>query len=229
VRGSVYHGFRAPTLNEFYRNFSAGNTQTRANEALDPERMTGGDLGVVVGDARASARVTGFWNRLDNAITAVTLSATPTQIIRQRANADRLKANGVELEGNVRLGGGFAVNAATGVTSVHYTGNTALNGKRVPQVPSYNAGAGVQYNALPWTASAQLRVTGPQFEDDLNVFTLRRATVVDVFGSRTIARWVSAFAAVENLFDSIYDVGRTPVLTTGLPRSARVGVRIFLP
>ena len=229
VRGAVYHGFRAPTLNEFYRNFSAGNTQTRANEALDPERMTGGDVGVVVGDARASARVTGFWNRLDHAITAVTLSSTPTQIIRQRANADRLKANGVELEGNVRLGGGFAVNAAIGVTSVHYAGNTTLNGKRVPQVPSYNVGAGVQYNALPWTASAQLRVTGPQFEDDLNVFTLRRATVVDIFGSRTIARWVSAFAAVENLFDSIYDVGRTPVLTTGLPRSARVGVRVFLP
>jgi outer membrane receptor protein involved in Fe transport len=99
VRGAVYHGFRAPTLNEFYRNFSAGNTQTRANPTLDPERMTGGDAGVLVGNARASARVTMFWNRLDNAITAITLSTTPTQIIKQRANADRLESNGVELEG----------------------------------------------------------------------------------------------------------------------------------
>ena len=72
VRGAVYHGFRAPTLNEFYRNFSAGNTLTRANEALGPERMTGGDAGVLIGNARASARITGFWNRLDNAITAIT-------------------------------------------------------------------------------------------------------------------------------------------------------------
>ena len=239
VRGAVYHGFRAPTLNEFYRNFSAGNTQTRANEALEPERMTGGDAGVVIGDARASARITGFWNRLDNAITAITCSpagvcpgglvSTATQIIRLRSNADRLQSNGAELEGSVRLAGGFAVNAAAGITSVHFTGNTALRGNRVPQVPSYNFGGGVQYNRLPWTASAQLRVTGAQFEDDLNLFTLRRATVVDVFGSRTIARWISAFAAVENLFDSIYDVGRTPVLTTGLPRSARVGVRMFFP
>jgi outer membrane receptor protein involved in Fe transport len=229
VRGAVYHGFRAPTLNEFYRNFSAGNTLTRANEALGPERMTGGDAGVVVGNARASARVTGFWNRLDNAITAITLSSTPTQIVRLRANADRLRSNGAELEGNVRLPDGFAVNAALGVTSVHFAGNTTLRGNRVPQVPSYNVGTGVDYNRLPWTASVQLRVTGPQFEDDLNVFTLRRATVVDVFGSRAIARWISAFVAVENAFDEIYDVGRTPVLTTGLPRSARVGVRIFLP
>src|SRR6185295_9819047 len=128
VRGAVYHGFRAPTLNEFYRNFSAGSTLTRANEALGPERMTGGDLGVLIGNARASARVTGFWNRLDNAITAITQPSTPPQIIRLRANADRLQSNGAELEGNVRLAYGFAVNAALGVTSVHFTGNTTLRG-----------------------------------------------------------------------------------------------------
>jgi len=229
VRGAVYHGFRAPTLNELYRNFSAGNTQTRANPALDPERLTGGDAGVLIGNARASARVTGFWNRLDHAITAITLSSTPTQIIRQRANADRVQANGVELEGNVRLASGFAVNAAAGITRVHYTGNTTLHGNRVPQVPSYNVGTGLQYNREGWSGSAQLRVTGPQFEDDLNLFTLRRATVVDLFGSRTLTRWLNVFVAGENVFDSIYDVGRTPVLTTGLPRTVRAGVRIFLP
>jgi outer membrane receptor protein involved in Fe transport len=212
-----------------YRNFSAGSTLTRANEALDPERMTGGDLGVLVGNGRASARVTGFWNRLDDAITAITLSSTPTQIIRQRANADRLQSNGLELEGNLRLMDGISVDASTGITSTHYAGNTSLRGNRVPQVPSYNLAAGFRYGRQPWTATAQLRVTGPQFEDDLNVFTLRRATVVDVFAGRTIARSINAFVAVENLFDSIYDVGRTPVLTTGLPRSARAGVRIFLP
>jgi outer membrane receptor protein involved in Fe transport len=229
VRGAVYHGFRAPTLNELYRNFSAGSTLTRANEALDPERMTGGDLGVLVGTGHASARITGFWNRLDDAITAITLSSTPTQIIRQRANADRVQANGLELEGNLRVTSGVSLDASTGITRVHFTGNTSLNGNRVPQVPSYNAAAGVRYGRQPWTASAQLRVTGPQFEDDQNVFTLRRATVVDIFAGRTIARSISAFFAVENLFDSIYDVGRTPVLTTGLPRSARVGIRMFLP
>jgi outer membrane receptor protein involved in Fe transport len=229
VRGAVYHGFRAPTLNELYRNFSAGNTLTQANPALDPERMTGGDAGVLIGNARASARITGFWNRLDNAITAITLRVTPTQIVKQRANADRLKSTGVELEGNARLMDGLSINAALGVTSVHFAGNTTLRGNRVPQVPSYNVGAGLQYNRSGWTGSAQLRVTGAQFEDDLNLFTLRRATVVDLFGGRTLTRWINVFVAGENVFDSIYDVGRTPVLTTGLPRTVRAGVRIFLP
>ena len=44
-----------------------------------------------------------------------------------------------------------------------------------------------------------------------------------------LARKVTAFVAIENLFDATYDVGRTPALTTGLPRAARVGLQIALP
>ena len=56
VRGSAYKGFRAPTLNEFYRGFRVGNTQTNPNEALLPERLTGGDGGVLDQPRRASRR-----------------------------------------------------------------------------------------------------------------------------------------------------------------------------
>ena len=80
-----------------------------------------------------------------------------------------------------------------------------------------------------WSTSAQLRITGPQFEDDQNLYTLREATVLDVFAGRTFMRGVTAFVAVENLFNTTYDVGRTPVLTTGLPRATRAGVMIALP
>ena len=79
------------------------------------------------------------------------------------------------------------------------------------------------------TIARSARVTGPQFEDDQNVFTLRRATVLDVFGGGTLARRLTAFVAVENVFDAVYDVGRTPTVTTGLPRAARIGVQIVLP
>jgi hypothetical protein len=53
--------------------------------------------------------------------------------------------------------------------------------------------------------------------------------VLDVFGGRTLARRLTAFVAVENVFDAVHDVGRTPTLTTGLPRAARIGVQIVLP
>jgi outer membrane receptor protein involved in Fe transport len=229
VRGAAYHGFRAPTLNELYRNISVGNTQTRPNEALEPERLTGGDVGVMVTQGRVSARVTGFWNVLDEAITAITLSTTPTLIIKQRANADTVHASGLEVEADMRLRSSMAVTFASGFTSSTFQGDTSLRGNRVPQVPEYNLALGARYTPRAWTASAQLRITGPQFEDDQNVYTLRRATVVDVFGGRAFGRGVTAFVAVENLFDATYDVGRTPVLTTGLPRAGRVGVLIAMP
>jgi outer membrane cobalamin receptor len=229
VRGAVYHGFRAPTLNEFYRNFSSGNTQTRPNEGLGPERLTGGDAGILVSRGPASARVTGFWTVLDDAITTVTLSSTPQQIIRQRANADRLLASGAEFEGELRLRGSLSVAFTSGLVSSRFKGDTNLRGKRAPQVPNYNLGLSVRFVRSPWTASSQFRVTGPQFEDDLNVFTLRRAEVWDVFASRTLAGRVNAFVAVENLLDATYDVGRTPILTIGLPRAARAGVVLTLP
>ena len=229
VRGAVYQGFRAPTLNEFYRNFSSGNTQTRPNDGLGPEKLTGGDAGILISRGPASARVTGFWTVLDDAITTVTLSSTPQAIIRQRANADRLRAAGVEFEGEVRVARTLSLAFSSGIVSSRFHGDTNLRGKRVPQVPTYNMGLSLRYLHQGWTASSQFRVTGPQFEDDLNVFTLRRAAVWDVFGSRTIAGRVSAFVAVENLLDSTYDVGRTPILTTGLPRASRAGVVITLP
>jgi outer membrane cobalamin receptor len=228
VRGSAYGGFRAPTLNELYRGFRAGNTQTNPNEALLPERLTGADGGVLVARGRLSARVTGFWNVLDDAITNVTLSSTPQLITKQRANADQMRSGGFEFESDVRLPGSMSLGFSSGIVNARFKGDTSLRDNRVPQVPAYNVGVNIRFTHEAWSASSQLRVTGAQFEDDLNLFTLRRATVMDVFGSRALSRKVTVFVAIENLFDNEYDVGRTPILTTGVPRAARAGVQVWL-
>ena len=229
IRGSGYKGFRAPTLNEFYRGFRVGSTQTNPNEALLPERLTGADGGLLVSYRGLSARATAFWNILDDAITNVTLSTTPTLITKQRANADKVRAAGVELEGDVRVRPALAITAAVGLLRSKFTGSGSLSGKLVPQVPRYNVGAGARYANSGWTGSAQVRVTGRQFEDDQNAFILRRATVFDIYAGRQVVRQMQLFVAVENLFDNDYDVGRTPILTTGLPRAIRAGVQVALP
>jgi hypothetical protein len=36
---------------------------------------------------------------------------------------------------------------------------------------------------------------------------------------------IEIFAGVENAFDEEQDVGRTPIRTIGLPRTARIGLR----
>lgn len=228
LRGSAYGGFRAPTLNELYRGFRAGNTQTNPNEALAPERLKGVDGALLVARGRASARVTGFWNVLDDTITNITLSTTPQLITKQRANADKMRSAGIEVEADVRWTP-FSIAFSSAIVNARFKGDTSLRNNRVPAVPRYTLGVNVRYSYRAWTASSQLRVTGPQFEDDLNLFTLRRATVVDLFGSRTLARRINAFVAVENLLNEEYDVGRTPILTIGLPRTARAGVHVSLP
>ena len=62
---SVARSYRTPTLNELYRGFRAGNIVTNANPLLAPERLTSVEGGVLIGHGRASVRVTGFKNVLD--------------------------------------------------------------------------------------------------------------------------------------------------------------------
>jgi outer membrane receptor protein involved in Fe transport len=49
-------GFRAPTLNELYRQFSVGGTTTRPNDQLGPERLKGGEAGISVVPVRERFR-----------------------------------------------------------------------------------------------------------------------------------------------------------------------------
>jgi outer membrane receptor protein involved in Fe transport len=229
LRGSAYRGFRAPTLNELYRGFRAGNTQTNPNEALAPERLTGADAGLLVTRGRVSARVTGYWNVLDDVITNITRSATTQLITKVRANADKMRTSGVEVEADARLSRHWSAAFSSGIGSARFTGDSSLRGNRVPQVPGHNHALSSRYSREAWSASAQLRVTGAQFEDDLNVFRLRRATVLDAFVSRRLGRVVNGFVAIENALDNQYHAGRTPILTTGMPRTARAGVNVLLP
>ena len=82
---------------------------------------------------------------------------------------------------------------------------------------------------IGFTGSVQMRAFGSQFDDDLNELKLDEYGVVDLSASQQVLRGVNVFVAVENLFDKDYDTGRTPFRTVGWPRTARVGVRLFLP
>src|SRR5262249_12407984 len=46
VWGDISGGFRAPTLNELYRQFRVGTTLTLAYNQLGPERLLGGEIGI---------------------------------------------------------------------------------------------------------------------------------------------------------------------------------------
>jgi outer membrane receptor protein involved in Fe transport len=233
LHGSIYRASRTPTLNELHRGFRVGNVLTEANPALDPEQLGGAEAGALFTSGLVSARVTGFWNRLTDAITNVTMTTTPALITRQRQNTDTVRAAGIEMEADVRPHPNWTIGGVIALTRSTFTNTPAqpaLDGNRVPQVPAYQVGATITYlDPTRFTAAAQIRTLGDQFDDDLNQFELNGFTVLDVTASKEVRRGVHGFIAVENLFDAEYDVGRTPIRTIGWPRTARVGVRLFLP
>lgn len=233
LHGSIYRASRTPTLNELHRGFRVGNVVTSPNPRLDPEQLGGAEAGALLTSRGVSARVTGFWNRLTDAITNVTIAATPAQITRQRQNTDTVRAAGIEVEADVRPHPHWSIGGVLALTRSTYTNTPAqpaLDGNRVPQVPAYQLGATVTYlHPTRFTAALQIRTLGDQFDDDLNELELNGFTVVDVTGSREVRRGLHAFMAIENLFDTEYDVGRTPIRTIGWPRTVRGGVRLFLP
>jgi outer membrane receptor protein involved in Fe transport len=232
IQGAVYHANRPPSLNELHRGFRVGNVVTNPNPLLDPETLTGVEGGVLVSWAKTSARVTAFYNDVDGAISNITLSSTPTQITRERRNSDTIRAAGVEIEADARLTPTVSVNGQFVYTSSHYRGSVAtpaIEGNQVPQVPEVQGGVGVTWTDPRYvTASAQVRFSGEQYDDDLNQFVLDSYGVLDLQVSRAVTHGLVGFMAVENLFDTIYDAGRTPIRLIGWPRTFRFGVRIAL-
>jgi outer membrane receptor protein involved in Fe transport len=230
---SAARSYRTPTLNELYRGFRAGNVVTNANPRLEPERLTSLEGGLLVAGSHASARVTAFHNVLDDAIANITIASTPALTTRERQNADQVTATGVEIEGDVRPHRRVTLSLFAAFASAHFSETPkqpSIQDNRVPQVPTYQVGAGLIVEAPRIaTVTFQARFVGDQYEDDLNELTLRKYVVADASATRTLGGGVQVFAGVENLFDEEYDVGRTPVRTVGWPRTVRAGIRLFLP
>jgi outer membrane receptor protein involved in Fe transport len=219
MRGSVYRGFRAPTLNELFRPFRAGNAETLANPALRPETMFGAEAGVDYNGEYARLSVSAFRNSLEDLITNVTLSSLPNLITRQRQNAAEALTRGIDSNVSLRW------RKWTGELGYLFSDSRFATGERIPQVPKHSGSAQVTWFNGSTFASAGLRAFSFQFEDDRNQFVLPGFTTVQLSWSRVLARGVSVNAEVENLFDREYLVGFTPVPLIGAPRLWRVGLR----
>ncbi len=218
-RGSAYRSFRAPTLNELFRNFSLGNTLTQANPDLRPETLVGGEAGVDWQIRTLVARASAFWNAVDDLVGNVTLSTQPTQIIRQRRNLTSATTRGAEVElqkvfRRVRASGSYLF--------VDARLDTRL---RIPQVGRHQGSAQLSWESGRTLASLGVRSYALQLEDDLNRFILPGFATVQVLVRQRLARGFSALLAVENALDRTFLVGFSPTPLIGAPRLWRAGVR----
>lgn len=246
LRGALYAGFRPPTLNELHRPFRVGNDVTEANAALEPERLSGADLGVGGDHGVWSWQAGVFATRLEDAIVNVTLGAGPGVFppgvfvpaggaYRQRRNAGRIDAEGVEAEARGDWSEALSWRAALNYTDASVDGGNdapALTGLRPAQSPEWSATAGFVWRLADATSlSVDVAYESARFEDDLNSRTLSAATVVDLRAEQRLAPGVFLYAALDNAFDAGVETAETAngVESFGPPRALRVGVRLSAP
>ena len=151
LRIAAYSGFRPPTLNELYRPFRVGANVTEANAELVPERLYGAEIGAGGAAAMINWSVTAFYNRLEDAVTNVTLGFGPLfnpvagfipagGVLLQRQNVGSVNAYGLEADASARLGGALTSRAAVNWTRARMDGGSAAPSNspvwRLPRRPA---------------------------------------------------------------------------------------------
>jgi outer membrane receptor protein involved in Fe transport len=149
ARANAYASFRPPTLNELHRPFRVGNDITEANPQLKPERLYGAEAGLGGEGPDHAWSVGAFVNRLDDPVANVTVGVGPGVfpvagfipaggVLRQRQNAGRIDAVGLEGDAERRWGERLRLRAAFAYTVAEVDGGAEapqLTGLRPAQAP----------------------------------------------------------------------------------------------
>lgn len=236
LRAAGYSGIRLPTVNELYRPFVVFPVTTNANAGLKNERIKGFDAGVDFAPSGAvRISLTAFYNKVDDAIANVTLSLTECQNrfaqtnCRLRDNVDAIRAKGIELGTQLRLGQvSFDGSLAWTDAEVQASGTSAaLDGMRPAQTPRLAASGTLAWQPREGMRfSATLRHVGAQYEDDLQTDVLPAATTLDAYAEVPLG----AFSLVlrgENLTDkAIVTRNQAGSIDLGAPRTIWAGVKV---
>jgi vitamin B12 transporter len=241
LRGAGYLGWRMPTLNELFRPFRAGLDGTAANPDLDPEKLAGAEVGTDYEHGEIRLSVTGFVNKLKNAIANVTLGQGPGVFpgvgfvaaggaYRQRENVDGVKVRGIEASASWTRGPWLA---QAGLSWTHARMEASgeaefLDGLRPAQTPSFAATLAFGYDQDGKSAQIVLRHIGSQFEDDLNTRTLKAANTVDAFASWPVTQRLQVIARGENITNKLVMAGINGdgSVERATPRTLWVGLRL---
>jgi outer membrane receptor protein involved in Fe transport len=231
LSASGFRAFRAPTMNELYRSFQVGDETTKANPNLRAERATGWETGIekAIRPWGTTIRASYFWTQVNRPISSLTLLSTPTKVIYQRENLGQIESRGVSLDFAsqpapwIGLEGGYQYAYATVAKAAR---EPQLVGKWIPEVPRNMASAQLRLSRPRLgLISFQGNMSGREYDNDLNTFLLHGYFRLDAHAQHSFGRHTILFADGENLFDRAIQVGMTPLVTLGTPRTMRVGLR----
>ena len=233
VWGGTSWGFRAPTLNELYRQFSVGALVTRSNDQLGPERLFGWESGVNVEPIRnLTWRNTVFDDRFTHAVSTITVGTN----LAQRQNVGKIRIWGIQSDAEYRLLTNWKITSAyiydmARVKEFNQSpSNPSLVGKFLAQVPRHRGTVGLEYvNKKYFDIGSQYRYVSAQYDDDVNTPARRLGGygTVDLTGSRQVRENIDVFFNVQNIFNKEFIVQTNP-RTIGAPRQFTTGFRLHI-
>ncbi|MCC6329520.1 MAG: TonB-dependent receptor [Acidobacteria bacterium] len=232
VYGAFTRSFRAPTLNELYRGFRVGNIVTQPNENLRAENANTfeGGVNVMAIAGRLNIRGNVFATNVSDPVVSITLNTTPSLITRRRQNLGETRTRGLELDAEYAIRRDLRFSASylfADSRVTEFSANPALIGNFLPQIPRQQLTFQLNYRPpTRFSFGIQSRISDAQWEDDQNTFRLRPYFTMDATAAYRVHRRIELFAAAENIFNSRYDIGLTPVRTVAVPAFIRVGIRV---
>jgi outer membrane cobalamin receptor len=248
LRASAYRTFRPPTLNELHRPFRVGNDVTEANAALEPETLSGLDVGWEIRrptpNGVIAAASTLYANRLYDPITNVTVATGPGNFprvgflpmggtLRERRNAGRVDALGLEAQvtwTDATEGRQFQLGIS--ITDARIDGGNVLpqlTGKRPAQAPRWSAAAlGVWPLGPNNRVSMIVRGEGVRYDDDLNSRRLPAFGALDLRWETKLSNNLTAFISAENVLGQQVITSRTGDGLAGIAQSQHVWVGLRL-
>jgi iron complex outermembrane receptor protein len=247
-RGAAYRAFRAPGLNNLFRSFSSTTSITIANPNLEPETLTGGEVGA---DFRSGAVTVGATlfeydtksliasYKIPNAAAAPaavvaicgpTLSNCPATV-NFNTNGQNSISRGAELTWRWRIAPTVSVDGGYTYTDSHYTSTTTGDPVNVQlgAVPTNVVTAGLTLQPTKrWNAYAGARYNGTMFLDVNHTIPQAAFTLINLSTSYRVWDPLEIYAGVTNLTDKKYADNSTTSAageTLGLGRSITSGLR----
>jgi outer membrane receptor protein involved in Fe transport len=229
VSASGFRAFRAPTPSELYRSTTVGNKLTNPNGSLLSERATGAEAGLASEWNWGNIRGSYFLTQVNRPITALTVNPLSSPILLVRENLGQIESRGLSLDYELTPRKWLAVDGGYQYAHATVTRGSLDYGKWIPEVARNLATLNLRASRPSLGVIAlQSRLSGHQFDDDVNTFLLHGYFRLDAFASHSIGSRLEFFAAGENLMDRQIEVSKTPTTTLGQPVTARAGIFVNL-
>jgi vitamin B12 transporter len=194
LRASVARGFRAPSLDERFGDYSAFGFVGNPN--LTPEESQSYDLGIEQGFANgATLSATLFRLEIENLIAS---NSTFSSLVNQTGTSVR---KGLELEGRLPLSAAVTLTAA-----YTYTDAKRASGARLGFVPRHEVVLGVEAQVGPATTAVLSVKHAADRLNDFGTAALGDYTVVNLQVARDVGNDTEVYLRAENLFDEDYEL-----------------------